>query len=265
MRSRANVNSTGNAPWYPSDVNLVNDLSVMRMMDQLQLEGYGIYHIILGWLCSQPNYSGTLEQAKFLAKRMGASEAKFLAVINGYDLFRFEGERFFSLYLDEKMLPYERRKEAGRKAVNQRWKKQKELPINSNSYTTVLPALYDRNTEEIRGEKKRRDKRRKDNKKGERRQASDFEEFWILYDKKVGDKVKLEKKWSSLSKQEKEAAMHYIPKYKESQPDKKFRKNPETFLNNKSWNDEIIPAMTTEISSTMRPAADIYRELYGDK
>ena len=34
--------------------------------------------------------------------------------------------------------------------------------------------------------------------------------------------------------------MEHIPKYKQAQPDKKFRKNPETFLNNKSWNDEII-------------------------
>ena len=34
--------------------------------------------------------------------------------------------------------------------------------------------------------------------------------------------------------------MNYIELYKQSQPDKQFRKNPETFLNNKSWNDEII-------------------------
>ena len=43
-----------------------------------------------------------------------------------------------------------------------------------------------------------------------------------------------------MSEREREAIMKYIPLYKEAQPDKKFRKDPDTFLNNKSWNDELI-------------------------
>jgi len=70
--------------------------------------------------------------------------------------------------------------------------------------------------------------------------SEEFEIFWNLYDKKVGDKIKLEKKWHSLKPGERTAAMLHIPKYKLSQPDKKYRKNPQTYLNNKSWNDEII-------------------------
>jgi hypothetical protein len=31
-----------------------------------------------------------------------------------------------------------------------------------------------------------------------------------------------------------------VPKYKAAQPDKRFRKNPEAYLNQKAWNDEII-------------------------
>jgi hypothetical protein len=67
-----------------------------------------------------------------------------------------------------------------------------------------------------------------------------FQKFWDLYDKKVGDKVKLTKKWNTLSNKDREAIMSYIPKYKKTQPDKKFRKNPETFFNNQSWNDELV-------------------------
>lgn len=67
-----------------------------------------------------------------------------------------------------------------------------------------------------------------------------FEEFFDLYDKRTGDRQKLKKKWLALTDEEREAIMNYIPKYIESQPDKQYRKNPETFLNNKSWNDEII-------------------------
>ena len=66
-----------------------------------------------------------------------------------------------------------------------------------------------------------------------------FEDFWNLYDKKV-DRVKCEKKWLSLSEKEQDMAMRYIPFYRETQPDKQFRKDPSTFINNKSWNNELI-------------------------
>jgi hypothetical protein len=67
-----------------------------------------------------------------------------------------------------------------------------------------------------------------------------FSEFWDLYDKKVGSRSKLEKKWNSLNNEQRETAINHIPKYKVSQPDKKYRKNPETYLNNESYYDEII-------------------------
>lgn len=71
-----------------------------------------------------------------------------------------------------------------------------------------------------------------------------FVDFWNAYDKKVGDKTKLERKWNSLSDSERVAIMEHIPKYKASQPDKQYRKNPETYLNQKSWNDEIISSQS---------------------
>jgi hypothetical protein len=67
-----------------------------------------------------------------------------------------------------------------------------------------------------------------------------FIDFWELYDKKVGDKVKIEKVWIKLTEEERSIAMDHIPKYKISTPDKIWRKNPATYLNNKSFNDEII-------------------------
>lgn len=67
-----------------------------------------------------------------------------------------------------------------------------------------------------------------------------FDEFWNDYEKKVGDKGKLMKKWAKIPDKERVKIKEYLPRYKEAQPDKKYRKNPETFLNNKSWNDELI-------------------------
>ena len=75
----------------------------------------------------------------------------------------------------------------------------------------------------------------------------DFEWFWNDYDKKVGDKQKLKKKWNKLTDVERQNAMNYLELYKQSVPDKQFRKNPETFINNKSWNDEIINRSITPI------------------
>lgn len=81
-----------------------------------------------------------------------------------------------------------------------------------------------------------------------------FEDFWDLYDKKVS-RDKSEKAWNRLSAKDKELIMQFIPKYKEYQPDKKFRKDPTTFFNNKTWLDElttsspnpdIIPGETPE-------------------
>lgn len=67
-----------------------------------------------------------------------------------------------------------------------------------------------------------------------------FTEFWDMYEKKVGDTKKIKKKWDSLSQADRESIMAYIPGYKQSQPDKQYRKNPETFLNNRAWKDELI-------------------------
>ena len=91
-----------------------------------------------------------------------------------------------------------------------------------------------------------------------------FEDFWDLYDKKRGDKDKVQKKWVNLRQSEKEAIMDYLPRYIQAQPDKQYRKDPATFLNNKSWNDEIIarkqPA-NSAAAATSNPS-DLFKRLH---
>ena len=45
-----------------------------------------------------------------------------------------------------------------------------------------------------------------------------FERAWNLYEKKVGCKAKLEKKWNSMSQKDRKAAIEYIPLYVISNP-----------------------------------------------
>jgi hypothetical protein len=65
-----------------------------------------------------------------------------------------------------------------------------------------------------------------------------FDDFWNLYDKKINP-AKSKQLWERLNTKEQEAAMAYIPAYKNS-CEKIYRKNPEGFLKNKKWNDEIV-------------------------
>ena len=67
-----------------------------------------------------------------------------------------------------------------------------------------------------------------------------FEDFWNLYDKKSGNKNIIKKKFNKLPQKIKNQIMDYLPEYIESTPNKTYRKNPQTFLNNKGWEDEII-------------------------
>ena len=66
-----------------------------------------------------------------------------------------------------------------------------------------------------------------------------FEIFWNLYDKKV-DRKKSFDKWKSLKQPERDEIIEKTPDYVKANPEIKYRKNPVTFFNNRSWEDEII-------------------------
>jgi HNH endonuclease len=109
----------------------------------------------------------------------------------------------------------------------------------------VSQRLSKRLLKSLKEKEKEKDKEMEEEKEEEMEEEKggkkiDFEIFWNAYEKKIGDKEKLKKKWDRLPLIEQQMAMTYIPRYKESTADKQYRKNPETFLNNKSWNDEII-------------------------
>lgn len=85
-----------------------------------------------------------------------------------------------------------------------------------------------------------------------------FEDFWNLYDKKVGQKSKLEKKWKSFTDDKRHLIMVYVEDYKKAQPEKRFRKNPQTFFNQESWNDELI----NDNNGTNKPTREeVYRNV----
>ena len=68
--------------------------------------------------------------------------------------------------------------------------------------------------------------------------ADDFENFWSLYGKKR-DRKRCMQRWKKLKQSDKDKIFETLPAYIASTPDVQFRKNPSTYLNNESWNDEI--------------------------
>ena len=66
----------------------------------------------------------------------------------------------------------------------------------------------------------------------------EFEWFWSVYDKKIS-KDKCKKKFATLKQPEITAIKNTLEAYIRSTPNKKYRKNPITYLNNEAWNDEI--------------------------
>ena len=67
---------------------------------------------------------------------------------------------------------------------------------------------------------------------------TDFSVFWDLYDKKV-DAKKCKTKWKSLSKSDRVKIFETLPAYVKSTPDIQYRKNPSTYLNNRSWENDV--------------------------
>ena len=82
-----------------------------------------------------------------------------------------------------------------------------------------------------------------------------FDSFWDLYDKKVGDKNKLIKKWADFDSLTISKIMQHVANYKLSQPTKKYRKDPATYFNNRSWEDEVI---------NLEPAKPIIKNIFAD-
>jgi len=86
-------------------------------------------------------------------------------------------------------------------------------------------------------------KERKNSAKKKEKEKRDEEEFgclWDVYGKKVGNKKKTFETWKKLISEDKIAVFKYLPAYKRNTPNRKFRKHLRTFLNDRTWEDEII-------------------------
>ena len=66
-----------------------------------------------------------------------------------------------------------------------------------------------------------------------------FEVYWALYDKKV-NQVETKKLWGGLNFKTQLEIVVYVAKYVQATPNKQYRKNPDNFLREEIWKNEII-------------------------
>ena len=86
-----------------------------------------------------------------------------------------------------------------------------------------------------------------------------FNDFWEMYGKKVG-REDCNRKYNKLKESEKSRIFETLPNYVLSKPDKQYRMNPETYLNGKHWNDEIIVPTKFVKKSNIEVLAESYHD-----
>lgn len=153
--------------WFSHDSNAKDDPKSMKLIDQLGLEGYGIYWVLIETLRDQAEYKYPLDMLPILARRYNTSGEKMKAVVSMYNLFSVDEENnFFSISLCDRMLTLdgyrEQRRLAGIKSAEKRALKSNTTQRALNERCTDVQ-LIQYNTVNNKEDKTIQDK--KDNKK----------------------------------------------------------------------------------------------------
>lgn len=233
------------AYWFSHDSNAKDDPKCIILIEELGLEGYGIFWVLIETLRDQKDFKAPLRIIPAIARRYNTSSEKIKAVISRYELFQVENEEFFfSPSLISRMQNLLHKKHEKRiggikgnlikyghasKEQLDKLTDDEILRLNEHktgfSHTDHSPiALKERRVKDSKGEES------KDT-------CYDFDDFWDDYGKKK-DKKKSVAKWKRINESDREKIKEFIPVYKRYEPNPDYRKNPTTFLNSEIWNDD---------------------------
>lgn len=214
--------------YFPHDADMRNHRKIKAIRNKFGNAGFAVWVMFLEYLTDQEGNQSEYADLEFeLLSGDFNTEPEQIKEIIDYclqlGLLQLEDDFVRSKSLDDRLAPVYQKRDRMRQISQLRIEKLNEKKAEQSKKPAPKPAPEKEEVVDLTNQIN-----------------IDFDFFWNEYDKKVGDKAKLKKKWERLTDKERQAIMDYIPPYKEAQPDKAFRKNPETFLNNKSWNDEII-------------------------
>lgn len=150
--------------WFPHDSNAKDDPKIVLAIEQMGLEAYGIFWMLIETLRDQAGYKYPMKNIPALARRYNTTAEKVKAVVCGYDLFQLDGDTFFySQSLIRRMKPLEDRRIQASEAGKISAQKRKQL---NGSSTTVQQTFNKRSTsirEESIGDKSIGEEKTKEN------------------------------------------------------------------------------------------------------
>ena len=151
--------------YFPHDSNAKDDPKCMVLIDQLGMEGYGIYWVLIELLRDQNNYQYPMAATGAIARKYATSKEKVETVISNFGLFEAtEDGYFFSPSLKKRMAPLDTKRkalsDAGKKGNEARWRENKGLPSLPDSQAIATRSQIEKNREE----KSKEEKKKKENK-----------------------------------------------------------------------------------------------------
>lgn len=127
--------------YFSHDSNAKDDPKCMSLIDDLGMEGYGIFWVLIEMLRNQPDYKCPLSIIKSIARQYNTTPPKVEVVIKNYGLFTIEDDLFFfseSLLRRMEVADNKRKKlsEAGKVGNEKRWSKSISSPPDSQVIAT---------------------------------------------------------------------------------------------------------------------------------
>ena len=245
--------------YFPHDSNAKDDPKCSMLIEQLGLEGYGIYWVLIETLRDQPSYRYPLSMLPIIARKYNTTAEKVRVVVGNYGLFTVTTDEFFlSDSLCRRMEKWDAKRiqasEAGKISA------QKRLLLNVGS-TDVQRTLNERSTNKRREEKIKEDNTNKEgikngkNGKNVNLSCPVFEKFYLSYPRHEG-RADAEKAWRKVKESEHEALFQGLNSYKVSVQgkDKQYIAMPATWLNGRRWEDETGTLFTNANTITKAQA-----------
>jgi DnaD/phage-associated family protein len=179
--------------YFPHDSNAKDDPKCVMLIEQLGLEGYGTYWVLIETLRDQPGYRYPVALIPAIARRYNTSAEKMNTVIRKYGLFDVDEDtnEFYSPSLIRRMEPLDTKREQNRLAG--KLSAQKRMKINTRS-THVQHMLNAGSTSVQPEEKSRVEESRVEKNKEEESRVDDsatpssnvYGKLFALYESNIG-------------------------------------------------------------------------------
>lgn len=172
---------------------------------------------------------------KLAVQKICGGNANALDSLLENQIFEIIDGNVYIKFLSEQLNEFENTSERNSKIAREGWEKRRKQKETSESNANALRTQSESNAireEEIREEKMIN---------------ISFDVFWNMYNKKVGSKDSCISKWNKLKDEERQKIIDTLPTFLSSIKDKQFQPHPQTYLNQKRWNDEINLSQQSEL------------------